>query len=280
MEEETKRRSEGGEQMPYAEFARLLIDASSIDPEQWSLEKADAMQSVSNAISEFLYSDVPAFFDPAIADLQGGGKGMAKSAEELLKSSRAQSDAARNMQALSDSFAQSSGRLAAEAEALAGRVQLQAPVPTIPGLGFRPMPTIPANANGGIYSSPTFGVWAEDGDEAIIPLSPDKRGRGLGLWGEAGRRLGVEYFADGAIAARGSPPAAAAAGGGAGGGDDYSVTFAPGSVVFSVGAAATGQDIKKYAQILFDEMQRLQRVRQMATRKGSSVVSQLPAGAF
>ena len=43
--------------------------------------------------------------------------------------------------------------------------------------------------------------WAEDGPEAYIPLSPDKRGRSIGIWMEAGRHLGmIESFANGGIA--------------------------------------------------------------------------------
>lgn len=46
-------------------------------------------------------------------------------------------------------------------------------------------------ANGGIVTSPTWGVFGEDGDEALIPLSKSKRKQGLGLWSKAGEMLGA-----------------------------------------------------------------------------------------
>ena len=52
-------------------------------------------------------------------------------------------------------------------------------------------------AYGGIITKPHFGIVGEDGEEAIIPLT--KRQRGLELWVEAGKRLGVLPFAQGGI---------------------------------------------------------------------------------
>ena len=46
-------------------------------------------------------------------------------------------------------------------------------------------------ANGGIVNKPTWGVFGEDGDEALIPLSKSKRKQGLGLWSKAGEMLGA-----------------------------------------------------------------------------------------
>ncbi len=57
------------------------------------------------------------------------------------------------------------------------------------------------NAYGGIYDGAFLSWVAEDGPEAIIPLGADKRGRGLDLWMQAGRALGVGEFADGGIMA-------------------------------------------------------------------------------
>lgn len=54
-------------------------------------------------------------------------------------------------------------------------------------------------AEGGILSSPHVGLVAEDGPEAIIPLGGKRRGRGLDLWMEAGRLLGVGAYAEGGI---------------------------------------------------------------------------------
>lgn len=56
------------------------------------------------------------------------------------------------------------------------------------------------HANGGILSSPHLGLVAEDGPESIIPLSEKRRSRGIALWKETGRLLGVTQYADGGIA--------------------------------------------------------------------------------
>lgn len=47
------------------------------------------------------------------------------------------------------------------------------------------------HAEGGIFSNPHFGMVAEDGAEAIIPLSGKRRNRGLALWNAAGEALGA-----------------------------------------------------------------------------------------
>ncbi|GHV17893.1 hypothetical protein FACS189425_05180 [Clostridia bacterium] len=56
------------------------------------------------------------------------------------------------------------------------------------------------HASGGIMTSPHFGLVAEDGAEAIIPLSGKRRGRGLALWEQTGELLGVKPYAEGGIA--------------------------------------------------------------------------------
>lgn len=50
---------------------------------------------------------------------------------------------------------------------------------------------IPAYAKGGILTKPHVGLVAEAGAEAIIPLSPGKRKRGMDLWHKAGRMMGI-----------------------------------------------------------------------------------------
>ena len=60
----------------------------------------------------------------------------------------------------------------------------------------------PAHAEGGIMTSPHIGLVAEDGAEAIIPLSGKRRDRGLSLWKETGRMLGVQEYAEGGIAGK------------------------------------------------------------------------------
>ncbi len=59
--------------------------------------------------------------------------------------------------------------------------------------------TTAKHAEGGIMNSPHVGLVAEDGAEAIIPLSSKRRNRGLNLWEQAGRLLGVKPYAEGGI---------------------------------------------------------------------------------
>lgn len=56
------------------------------------------------------------------------------------------------------------------------------------------------HAEGGIMTSPHIGLVAEDGAEAIIPLSGKRRNRGIDLWEKAGQMLGVKPYAEGGIA--------------------------------------------------------------------------------
>ncbi|MEG1812840.1 MAG: phage tail tape measure protein [Clostridia bacterium] len=55
---------------------------------------------------------------------------------------------------------------------------------------------IDKQAHGGIYDGAFLSWVAEDGPEAIIPLGAKRRDRGLDLWLEAGRQLGVTEDAD------------------------------------------------------------------------------------
>lgn len=69
------------------------------------------------------------------------------------------------------------------------------------------------HANGGFMTKPHFGLVAEDGAESIIPLSPKRRSRGIALWQETGRRLGVMAYADGGIVGQAESYPMAAGGG-------------------------------------------------------------------
>lgn len=64
--------------------------------------------------------------------------------------------------------------------------------------------TIPHRAEGGIMDSAHLALVAEDGPEAIIPLGNKRRSKGVKLWEEAGRRLGVYAHAEGGISSGGS----------------------------------------------------------------------------
>ena len=60
-----------------------------------------------------------------------------------------------------------------------------------------------AHAEGGMFDSPHYGLVAEDGPEAIIPLGAKRRGRGIDLWMKAGQALGVRPYANGGIVGKG-----------------------------------------------------------------------------
>lgn len=69
------------------------------------------------------------------------------------------------------------------------------------------------HADGGIMTQPHIGLVAEDGAESIIPLSPKRRSRGIALWQETGRRLGVMAYAEGGIVGQAESYPMAAGGG-------------------------------------------------------------------
>ncbi|ADQ06512.1 phage tail tape measure protein, TP901 family [Caldicellulosiruptor hydrothermalis 108] len=57
-------------------------------------------------------------------------------------------------------------------------------------------------STGGILTRPHIGMVAENGPEAIIPLSADKRNRALALWTETGRILGVQHYTEDSLLGR------------------------------------------------------------------------------
>ncbi|NLW89984.1 MAG: tape measure protein [Syntrophomonadaceae bacterium] len=69
----------------------------------------------------------------------------------------------------------------------------------------------PKKATGDIVNRPVYSLIGEDGPEAIVPLSSKYKSRGINLWAEAGRRLGVRQYAAGGFV--GSAPALAGGGG-------------------------------------------------------------------
>lgn len=68
------------------------------------------------------------------------------------------------------------------------------------GAGYSSAIESTPHAEGGIMTRPHIGLVAEDGAEAIIPLSGKRRNRGISLWQEAGERLGVKPYAEGDFA--------------------------------------------------------------------------------
>ena len=70
---------------------------------------------------------------------------------------------------------------------------------TTSGSGSSVTATIAGNAEGNIVTRPLLSWVGEDGPEAIIPLGSKRRDRGMDLWLQAGRALGVKEYADGGM---------------------------------------------------------------------------------
>lgn len=105
------------------------------------------------------------------------------------------------------------------------------PTFSVPGLYTAPTEI---HADGGFMTQPHIGLVAEDGAESIIPLSPKRRSRGIALWQETGRRLGVMAYAEGGVVGQAeSYPIAA-------GGDAYASSGSGGPSV-SGGGGETGR---------------------------------------
>lgn len=103
------------------------------------------------------------------------------------------------------------------------------------------------HAEGGIMTQPHIGLVGEDGPEAIIPLGAKRKSRGIALWAEAGKRLGILPHAEGGIFG-GSPepqetPEPVPTGGGGGGTNNVnisvSVSMAP---AFTINGNGAGSD--------------------------------------
>ena len=70
---------------------------------------------------------------------------------------------------------------------------------TTSGNGSSVTASIAGNAEGSIVTGPLLSWVGEDGPEAIIPLGSKRRDRGMDLWLQAGRALGVKEYADGGM---------------------------------------------------------------------------------
>lgn len=70
---------------------------------------------------------------------------------------------------------------------------------TTSGSGSSVKASIAGNAEGSIVTEPLLSWVGEDGPEAIIPLGSKRRDRGMDLWLQAGRALGVKEYADGGM---------------------------------------------------------------------------------
>ena len=70
---------------------------------------------------------------------------------------------------------------------------------TTSGSGSSVTATLAGNAEGSIVTGPLLSWVGEDGPEAIIPLGSKRRDRGMDLWLQAGRALGVKEYAEGGM---------------------------------------------------------------------------------
>ena len=70
---------------------------------------------------------------------------------------------------------------------------------TTSGSGSSVTASIAGNAEGSIVTGPLLSWVGEDGPEAIIPLGSKRCDRGMDLWLQAGRALGVKEYADGGM---------------------------------------------------------------------------------
>ena len=119
------------------------------------------------------------------------------------------------------------------------------------------------HALGGIFNKPHIGLFAEDGPEAVIPLSSKYRERALGLWHGVGEIISEPKVAPpvpfkkitGTIEA---PRITIPSGGGS---KDISnstqIVFKDGAIIVSVENLASQSEIKKGAEELFKEFMRL-----------------------
>jgi hypothetical protein len=99
------------------------------------------------------------------------------------------------------------------------------------------------HAWGGILNSPHMAMVAEDGAEAIIPLSPSKRQRGLDLWMNAGQLMGVQPYAEGGIVGETEPVTTVTGGTGGGNNIEVKVEVNPEFVIEAKDAGFNGEQL-------------------------------------
>jgi TP901 family phage tail tape measure protein len=154
------------------------IDAVNTALESLGLDKIESLGQINGALAQIAAVDPSGLdFSAATASVEALG-GSASSAMEKVSATKAQLDA------------------------LAGTYEVKINI-TQSGSTSVSLPSGAAkkNAAGGIYDGAMLSWVAEDGPEAIIPLSSKRRERGLQLWLQAGEMLGITEFADGGIVA-------------------------------------------------------------------------------
>lgn len=111
------------------------------------------------------------------------------------------------------------------------------------GAGYSDAKSSGKHAWGGIMNSPHMAMVAEDGAEAIIPLSPSKRARGLDLWQNAGELLGVQPYEEGGIVGNTTDVSTATATGGGGNNVEIKVEVNPEFVIQAKDAGFDGEQL-------------------------------------
>ena len=111
------------------------------------------------------------------------------------------------------------------------------------GAGYSDAKSGGKHAWGGIMNSPHMAMVAEDGAEAIIPLSPSKRARGLDLWQNAGELLGVQPYEEGGIVGNTTDVSTATATGGGGNNVEIKVEVNPEFVIQAKDAGFDGEQL-------------------------------------
>lgn len=111
------------------------------------------------------------------------------------------------------------------------------------GAGYSDAKSGGKHAWGGIMNSPHMAMVAEDGAEAIIPLSPSKRARGLDLWQNAGELLGVQPYEEGGIVGNTTDVSTATATGGGGNNVEIKVEVNPEFIIQAKDAGFDGEQL-------------------------------------
>lgn len=161
-----------------AAFNTENIDAVNTALESLGLDKIESLDQINDALAQIAAIDPSGLdFNAAAASLEALG-GSADAAREKVSSTKAQLDA------------------------LAGTYEVKINITQSGSTSISlPRGAVKKNAAGGIYDGAMLSWVAEDGPEAIIPLGSKRRERGLDLWMQAGKMLGVSEFAEGGILA-------------------------------------------------------------------------------
>jgi hypothetical protein len=113
---------------------------------------------------------------------------------------------------------------------------------------------ISKHASGGLFNHPHLGLVAEDGPEAIIPLSTKRRSSGLSLWKEAGRLMGAEQYAGGGIVGNVTPLHSKSSASSRSDDGPVQVSLAGNSFHFHISGGDNAKDIVKQIESHADEI--------------------------